>query len=406
MNPRHPSRSRSRSRPPGPSRPALGFVLAFLAFLPSGARAEEPLAPRTPDGYASPQPGRVFTFPRDHGSHPEFRIEWWYITGHLWDGSSNRFGFQSTFFRTAGPIRVPLTDLESVSPAAFGVDQLFLSHFALLDVGSGRFRHREQLNREGWSAGASISNLHVWNGGGSLERLAPAGAGGRPSLRLKSRIRAEASWDLTLVPAKPLVVFGERGVSRKGASPTAASHYLTFSRLDVQGHLDVEGSSRAVHGIAWMDHEFSSSQLSPGQTGWDWVSIQLQDGGEIMAYRLRHKDGSTDPYSTLAWVDRDGRVTHAPADAFALEPRSRWKSPRSGAEYPVGLTLRATDLATRQPITLQLAPLALDQELPGAIGNVPYWEGSCRVLDAAGNDVGSAFVELTGYAGDLAGRLR
>ncbi len=395
--------------PPRPSRPrhlAWALTVACLAIVQPTARAEEPLASRTPEGYASPQPGRVFAFPRDHGSHPEFRIEWWYITGHLWDGASNRFGFQSTFFRTAGPIADSSTLPDPIPKSvAFGVDQLFLSHIALLDVGTGRFRHQEQLNREGWAAGSSISNLHVWNGGASLE-LAPPRPDGHLELRLKSRIRAEASWDITLAPAKPLVVFGDRGVSRKGASSTAASHYLTFSRLQVHGHLDIEGSSRPVHGIAWMDHEFSSSQLAPGQTGWDWVSIQLHDGREIMAYRLRHQDGSTDPYSTLAWVDREGRATHQPADAFSLESQSRWKSPRSGAEYPSRLTLRAVDPATRQPVTLQLVPLAEDQEMPGTIGDVPYWEGACRVLDPTGTDVGSAFVELTGYAGDLAGRLR
>lgn len=360
-----------------------------------------PLAPRTPDGYAVPQPGRTFTFPQDHGSHPEFRIEWWYITGHLWDGASNRFGFQSTFFRTAGPPRADSPSAHS-SPTAFGTDQLFLSHFALLEVGSGRFRHQERLNREGWSAGAAVSNLQVWNGGASLEFTnTPTG----PRLRLRSHLRAEASWDLQLTPAKPLVIFGTNGVSRKGATDTAASHYLTFPRLTIEGSLTTDGTRRPVHGIAWMDHEFSSSQLTPDQAGWDWVAVQLQDGREIMAYRMRRKDGSTDPFSTLAWVDPEGRITHQPATDFTLEPRARWKSPRSGGDYPQGLSLRSRDPKTGVPITLQLVPLAADQELPGTIGDVPYWEGACRVLDATGTEVGSAFVELTGYAGDLAGRL-
>jgi len=383
------------SRGSSPSNPAGGG---------SGIALNVPLALRTSDGYAVPQPGRVFTFPRDHGSHPEFRIEWWYITGHLWDGASNRFGFQSTFFRTAGP---PSASSETPpafpAPGAFGTDQLFLSHFALLDVGSGRFRHQERLNREGWSAGAAVSNLQVWNGGASLELTqTPDG----PHFRLRSHLRAEASWDLKLAPAKPLVVFGTQGVSRKGATATAASHYLTFPRLHVEGLLRLDSSSRPVHGIAWMDHEFSSSQLAPDQAGWDWVAVQLHDGREIMAYRLRRQDGSTDPFSTLAWVDQKGRVTHQPATDFALEPLSRWKSPRSGGEYPLGLSLRSRDPATGESITLQLVPLAADQELPGAIGDVPYWEGACRVMDVSGKEVGSAFVELTGYAGDLAGRLR
>jgi predicted secreted hydrolase len=417
------------------------WAFAFAAAPFAEPTPELPLARRTPDGFAVPQPGRVFRFPQDHGSHPEFRIEWWYITGHLWDGASNRFGFQSTFFRTAGPppasaspglpinrasvaAGVPPAVGGGVSPpglpgsravsrsvsnrelsrsSAFGTDQLFLSHFALLDVSTGRFRHQERLNREGWSAGASVSNLNVWNGGGSLE-LTNAQDG--VQLRLRSHLRAEASWDLKLTPAKPLVVFGTNGVSRKGATDTAASHYLTFPRLHVDGLLEIDGASRPVRGIAWMDHEFSSSQLAPDQTGWDWAAVQLHDGREIMTYRMRRKDGSTDPFSTLAWIDRDGRITHLSSAQFTLEPRSRWKSPRSGGEYPQGLTLRSPDPATGAPVTFQLVPLAADQELPGSIGEVPYWEGACRVLDPAGTEVGSAFVELTGYAGDLAGRLR
>ncbi len=439
---------RRSGKPMGPT------FLPLLCLLPVLVHAADDLRRPTRDGYAVPQPGRLFQFPKDHGSHPEFRIEWWYVTGHLWDNASNRFGFQSTFFRTAGPPSTsPPSDGSAHTGSLFGTDQLFLSHIALLDVGTGQFRHQERLNREGWAAGAEISTLHVWNGGASLELLstptheptipgslsprseAEAGEGGSahaepgegspprfmdhahgasatpashesPRLRLRSGIRAEAAWDLELTPSKPLVIFGTNSVSRKGASPTAASHYLTFPRLRVEGRLDLGGASRSVQGIAWMDHEFSSSQLSADQAGWDWLSVQLHDGRELMAYRLRHKNGSTDPFSTLAWIDRDGRVTHQPATAFTLEPRSQWKSPRSSAVYPLGLTLRARDPDHGEPVRLDLIPLAADQELPGTIGDVPYWEGACRVVDGAGKEVGVAFIELTGYAGDLSSRLR
>lgn len=383
----------------------LGFLVTLLAgTLPAPSAA-------VPESFAHPRPGRVFAFPRDHGSHPEFRLEWWYVTGHLWNAASNRFGFQSTFFRTAGP-RTALPLPAPQATGAFGLDQLFLAHAACLEADTGAFHHRERLHREGWAAGSSLATLHVWNEGASLALLPDPSSTGSPAaspptkLRLVDAIRGELSWDLTLTAAKPLVFFGTNGVSRKGASPTAASHYLTFSRLQAEGRLTVGETTHAVHGIAWMDHEFGSSQLAEDQTGWDWVAIQLHDGRELMAYRLRRRDGSTDPYSTLAWVDRTGQVTQFSASEFRLESTARWRSPRSGAEYPHGLRLRVPDPRGGAAAEFELVPLAKDQELPGTLGDVPYWEGACRVRDAAGGEVGVGFVELTGYAGNLSGTLR
>jgi predicted secreted hydrolase len=349
------------------------------------------------EGFAVPQPGRVFQFPRDHGSHPEFRIEWWYLTGHLWDEGRRRYGFQATFFRTAAPRSV-----EAKGSIGFGLGQLHLAHMALLDVGTGRFLHEERLNREGWDAGASMTALGVTNGNWSLQGDPGEGTG----MRLVGGIRAEVRWDLSLVPSKPLVVFGKDGVSRKGDDPSAASHYLTFPRLKVEGRLEYEGREQQVRGQAWMDHEFSSSQLTADQVGWDWASVQLNDGREVMAYRMRRRDGTTDRHSTLAWVDRDGTVTQWGPDRYRLEPIATWRSPRTGGEYPLGLILETEDPETGEAVVWRLEPLAVDQELSGAIGGVPYWEGACRVMDTSGRQVGEAFVELTGYAGDLAGRLR
>ncbi|HMO65596.1 MAG TPA: lipocalin-like domain-containing protein, partial [Verrucomicrobiota bacterium] len=318
---------------------------------------------RATDGFALPQPGRQFVFPRDHGSHPEFRIEWWYLTGHLWDAASNRFGFQATFFRTAAP----RTTNEAAGTPGFGSDQLFLAHMAVSEPAKGSFLHQERLNREGWDAGADTNTLRLWNGNWSLEFTDTASE----TLRLRGGARGDAAVDLELRPTKPLVVFGTDGVSRKGASPAAASHYLTFPRLAVAGTLTRDGRVRAVSGQAWMDHEFSSSQLDAGQVGWDWASIQLHDGRDIMLYRLRLADGGSDPHSTLAWVERDGRVRHFGPERFRLEPLARWRSPRTGGDYPLGLriTLPAADGAGE--LALRLEPLLPDQELPGAIGGVP-----------------------------------
>ena len=226
------------------------------------------------------------------------------------------------------------------------------------------------------------------------------------TLRLRGTLRSEASFDLELFPRKPLVVFGADGVSRKGQSDTPVSYYLTFSRLAVSGRLEWGTETMAVTGQAWMDHEISSSQLAEDQVGWDWASLQLDDGREVMAYRMRLKDGGTDRFSTLAWVDRDGAVRHFPATEFTWTTTGTWRSPRSGAVYPLPVILNCPDPDTGERASFTLEPLALDQELDGAVGGIAYWEGACRVLDSRGQPVGVGFVELTGYTGDLAARFQ
>lgn len=355
-------------------------------------------------GAAVPLPGRVFSFPRDHGSHPEFDLEWWYLTGHLFEADGTRHGFQATFFRRTGArIRSP----ETPATASFGDGQLFLAHMALLDGASGAFLHQERLNREGWDAASATNTLNVRNGPWTLT-FVPNAAGTNfpgPEMELRGSIRADAAFRLTLTPRKPLVVFGTNGVSRKAAEPTAASHYLTFPRLEVRGELMLGGHTRPVLGEAWMDHEISSSQLGAGQVGWDWAGIQLLDGREIMAYRMRRSDGATDPFSTLAWVDRKGGVRHLGPTEFHWQPEGEWRSPVSGAAYPARVRLTTLDPESGQKITLVLAPIRPAQELIGAIDGIAYWEGACQVWDRQGKEVGSAFLEMTGYAASMAGRL-
>jgi predicted secreted hydrolase len=384
-------------------RPPFSFsftlALAFSVFAPLTARAQPA---STADGFAVPQPGRRFVFPRDHGSHPDFKIEWWYLTGHLFaprpaattgGPPPRRFGFQATFFRRAGP---PGT--ADLNPA-FGTAHVFLAHMALVDVQTGAFLHEERLNRKGWDASAATDTLDLRNGNWTLRLADPADTSATPTLLLQGGVQADVALALTLRPTKPLVVFGENGVSRKGADPTAASYYLTFPRLAAEGTLALTAGTRtetlAVTGEAWMDHEISSSQLSGGQVGWDWLSVQFHDGREVMLYQLRHGDGTADPASSLTWVDAAGRTERMP---FALEVLNRWTSPATGAAYPSRLRVTTTDPATRAPVVLAVEPLVRAQELPGSLGGVPYWEGACRVRDAAGREIGSAYLELTGYA--------
>ncbi len=338
-------------------------------------------AQTTPDGFAIPRPGRVFEFPRDHGSHPEFRTEWWYVTGHLDAENGARFGFQVTFFRQARR-----EDGKTL--------HLHLAHAALLDAQTGRFVHEERLNREGWDAVSSEKTLAVRNGNWSLKQDEAT-----RHLHIAATVRDEILMQLELEPVKPLVVFGKDGVSRKGASESAASHYLTWPRLKTTGTVKLGAAERVVSGEAWMDHEFSSSQLETGQVGWDWAALQLNDGREVMVYRMRREDGTMDAASTLAVIGRDGKVRQIASDAFAWEVLETWKSPRNGAAYPIRVRIRFENES------FELLPLAADQEQDGGITQLPYWEGACDVLDSRGEVAGRAFLELAGYAGDLAGHL-
>ncbi|RBP45137.1 putative secreted hydrolase [Roseimicrobium gellanilyticum] len=332
----------------------------------------------TEDGFALPQPGRQFTFPRDHGSHPEFRTEWWYITGHLDAKDGRRFGFQVTFFRQAN--RQPDGT----------VRQLHFAHAALLDAKTGKFIHQERLNREGWDASSSSTGLDVRNGNWTLKQETNT-----QRLQLNATVHADALLTLTLDPAKPLVIFGENGVSRKGVAQNAASHYLTFPRLKVSGSVKQGAETLEVAGDAWMDHEFSSSQLDDGQVGWDWAALQFHDGTEMMVYRMRRADGSTDAASKLVLIGKDSTQRALKADAFSWKEITTWQSPRSGAKYPIEVEVAIEQTAYR------LRPLARDQEQGGDITGLPYWEGACDILDAQGKIVGRAFLELAGYAGNL-----
>jgi predicted secreted hydrolase len=379
---------------------SAAWLLAVALFVCLAGRAEE-ISKLTPDGFAIPQPGRQFIFPRDHGSHPEFAIEWWYVTGHLTATGQTQFGFQATFFRRA--LVTPGATNNSPS-AAFGSSQIYLAHMALVNKNTGEFKYQEKLNRDGWDAYASINTLDVRNGNWSL-RLTPRKTDTREVFELQGTIGADAAFALNLMPKKPLVIFGTNGVSRKAADPGAASHYLTFPRLAASGTLTLEETNLAVTGEAWMDHEFSSSQLGAGQVGWDWLSLQLFDGRELMAYRMRRSDGSTDPFSTVAWIDAAGEVRQIGPDQFKWTTLDHWRSRKTGADYPSLVRLEAANPATAKPEVFLVQPFVANQELAGKTGGVSYWEGACRVLDERQHVIGQAYMELTGYSENLKGKF-
>lgn len=341
--------------------------------------------------FALVRPGREYRFPRDHAAHPEFKTEWWYYTGHLTTDTGKPFGYQLTFFRVGlGPPRPGAT-------SAWAAPVVFFAHLALTDIDGNRFVFREKSGRGALGiAGAETDRYRVW-----IDDWQGELAG--ESHRLQAR-DPEVGLELILTPEKPPVIHGEDGISRKAAGEGFASHYYSLTRMATRGVLSYQGQTQAITGMSWMDHEFSSSQLAPSQTGWDWFSLQLSDGSDLMLYLLRHRDGSLAPHSSGTLVDPQGGPRHLKLGDFQVEATGTWTSPRSGAVYPAGWRLSLPGAG----YTLTLTPSVVDQELVTAASTrVTYWEGSVRVTgEQRGQKIsGQGYVELTGYAGSLGGRF-
>jgi predicted secreted hydrolase len=327
-------------------------------------------------------PGYEFEFPRDHFAHPEFELEWWYYTGNLIARDGRRFGFELTFFRNAVERDKPVT-------SAWDVEQLYLAHFAISDIEGQRFYKAERLNRAGPGlAGAALDRALIWNGNWQV-----SWHDGAQSLRAISK---EAALDLELIPAKPPVINGENGVSQKSAGAGKASHYITFTRLNASGSLRLGGEEFAVEGTAWMDHEFSTDSMGEDQAGWDWLSLQLDDGADLMLYRLRNADGSTDTHSAGTYVGADGEAMHLSAEDFTMTPGAVWSSPGTGGNYPLTWRVVVPRLSLEFLVTTPLQ----SQEIVPTNGRGPaYWEGA---VDVEGEGVrGVGYLEMTGYAGRL-----
>jgi len=333
-------------------------------------------------------PGYQYTFPRDHGSHDDFRTEWWYYTGHLATKNGRRFGYQLTFFRRGIP-----RDQVKTLPSQWSITQLYLAHFAISDLAGEQFLYAEHISRAGLGkAGAERDRLHVWIDQWSAE--SPAGVPVTQNLRASND---SIGLELTLSPEKPLVVHGLGGVSRKGSASGQASHYYSFTRLATAGTLSIGTEEFDVTGTSWMDHEFGSADLGPDLAGWDWFSMQLENGIDLMLYRLRRDDGSTDPASSGTLVDRDGRTRHLTLKDFSMEPTAFWTSPRTKAHYPQRWHIVIPSLH----LVLDTAPQLAGQELTTSRSTqVTYWEGAIELNGVVQGTAikGEGYMELTGYA--------
>ena len=334
------------------------------------------------EGYARASAVRSFAFPADHGPHPDFRNEWWYFTGNLQDGTGRRFGYQLTFFRIALAPGAP------ASSSRWRTNQVYMAHFALTDVAADSHLGFERFGRAAAGvAGAENPPLHLWLDDWVVE----AGDEQGFPLRLKAESDGVAI-DLLLAPSKPVVLNGDRGLSRKSVTQGNASYYYSLTRLPTTGSLRTAEGRFEVTGSSWLDREWSTSALAEDQAGWDWFALQLDDGRDLMLYRLRRKDGSMDPASAGTLVDNDGETVHLSARDMDLAVRDYWTSPRTGARYPVRWRLKVP----REKLSLEVEPLVVDQEMNT---RVRYWEGAVSAKgEAAGRPVsGSGYMELAGY---------
>lgn len=348
----------------------------------------------TDAGFRVPQPGVVLQVPDALASFPDYRIEWWYLTGHLFSGQ-RRFGFQATFFRYG--LRSPLEPSLPHSSSAFGHEHLHMTHMALVDITGDRFFFQQRLHRNGWDAFADTTQMHVQHGSWQLYGNDPQ----LDSFRLHASVDADVQWQLDFAAIKPAVQFGPDGTSRKGSAPTARSYYLTFTRLATTGTVTIGKEVFHVTGSSWMDHEKASSQLDPGYQGWDWIAIQLDDGWEVKAYLLRDANNQPSPFSALIWIDPENRVTYFGVDDFEWRMNAGWRSPHTGALYPHAPTIHTRHPVDGSPVSLRFHPLRDDQELhlPGTT----YWEGAGDIYGADNRRVGTAYLELVGYAGPIEG---
>ena len=335
---------------------------------------------------APPQPGfkradtpRKFDFPADHGAHPEYATEWWYFTGNLATGAGRPFGYQLTLFRVGLAAGTPADDSPLRST------QMYMGHLAITDIQTEQHYSAERFSRAANGlAGAEAIPLNVWLGSWRISsdtRKEPF------PLTLRAE-NEDFGINLTLQRGnKPRVLQGEDGWSRKSAEPGNASYYYSYTRLPSHGRLRIGNAWHQVNGSSWFDREWSSSALGPDQAGWDWLSLQLQDGRDLMFYRMRDKQGRAQIYSKGVLVDQNGQTLKLNLDNTHLEPIDYWISETSGVRYPIGWRLEVIE----QDIALRIDATISDQEMDHS---VRYWEGAVTV---SGSHRGVGYLEMSGY---------
>lgn len=353
-----------------------------------------------PEGFELALQPKAFGFPADHGPHPAFRHEWWYVTGHLDADSGEQFGFELTFFRFA--LAPPLAAGASAIPAAAAKErdssdtgaasawrsrQIYMAHFAVTDLDRKQFHATEKYARDALGmAGAQAEPFRVW-----LDDWSMGAEEGAVDWRLRAADKRYA-FDLQLRSETPPMLNGQAGLSQKSSEPGAASYYYSMPRLAAKGRIVRDGKPLDVRGLAWLDREWGSGALGSKQQGWDWFALQFDDGAALMFYALRTLEGQRDPHSAGTWLAPDGSTRQLSSDDVQIETQDYWNSPRGG-RYPARWRLRAPSLK----LDVDVRPRLADQELDTS---TRYWEGAATVAGTreGGDARGRAYVELVGYA--------
>lgn len=347
---------------------------------------------------------RTWSFPGDHGSHQEYKTEWWYFTGNLTDERGNRYGYQLTFFRQGIENSQALgSDPRKNNP--WSVRNIYFAHFALTEVKNNFFRHFTITSHAGPGlAHADTKGLDLWvlNWSAKMKTISPEKM---PFLKEVINLRArhkDIEINLELNPGKEAVLHGKNGISRKGPEKGQSSYYYSFTDLKTKGSIKT-GSSKEfinVKGVSWFDHEFGSNQLTSEQTGWDWFGIRLSDGRDLMVYFLRKKDGSIEATSSGTLVEKNGSSRYIGLADIEVKILEKWKSPKTGSTYPGKWHIRIPSVQ----IDLILSPQIADQELITEVPvNITYWEGAVEGKGTSGGKpvVVEGYVELTGYSGSI-----
>ncbi len=371
----------------------LSFFLALSLFCSACARPTP--APSIlgneadTSGFARALAPMAFEFPRDHGPHFDFQTEWWYYTGNLEAADGRHFGYQLTFFRRGLTPGAPPS-----RPSDFGTNQIYFAHFALTDAQNAQHLFAERFSRGAAGlAGASGEPFGVWLEDWKVESLTAVG----DAVHLWARDNA-VGLDLTLKAAKPVVAHGQQGLSQKSEAAGNASYYLSFTRMDTEGQVTLNGQTYAVRGEGWFDHEWSTSALGANQVGWDWFSLQLSDGRELMFFQLRETDGKISAVSAATLIEKDGSTRQLAASEIELEVTGQWISPATKGAYPNEWRLSIPSAG----IELQIEPWLAGQEMRVSF---PYWEGAVKITGTSngGAVTGNGYIELTGYVSSMQG---
>ena len=364
-----------------------GFISLTIFGLCSLAQGQEPPSSTAVSQTWKPAlPGYTYEFPRDHGQHPEHKIEWWYFTGNLQTQKGRRFGYQLTFFRIGA-------EMQPVVKSPWALRDVWMAHFAITDVQATEYHHADRLNRAGPGI-AGATEKRVWNEDWFCTISPPEKANLAGAFVLQAADR-DFALQLSLEAGKPVVIHGADGISQKGVTAGNASHYYSLTRMPSQGTVRIGEETFEVTGQSWMDHEFGTSFLEKGTVGWDWFSGQLSDGSELMLFQLR---GDSDKDSSAGTLIRpDGSTVALKAGDFTLLPGKIWKSP-NGAAYPIQWQIKVP----AQGIVLTSQAVLPNQEFRSeATPGLGYWEGAVDYSGTIqGREVkGQGYLEMTGYSG-------